>query len=57
MSLEIKIDTDPKKLKEQIWALEWQIKQEISEKDKQIFSDSLIKLKNALNMIEKASND
>lgn len=57
MSLEIKIDTNPKKLKEQIWALEWQIKQEISEKDKQIFSDSLIKLKNALNMIEKASND
>lgn len=57
MSLEIKIDTDPKKLKEQIWALEWQIKQEISEKDKQIFSDSLIKLKNALNMIEKSSND
>lgn len=57
MSLKIKIDTNPKKLKEQIWALEWQLKQDINEKDKQIFSDSLTKLKNTLNSIEKASDD
>lgn len=57
MSLKIKIDTNPKKLKEQIWALEWQLKQDINKKDKQIFSDSLTKLKNTLNSIEKASDD
>lgn len=41
MPLYVKIPKDPKKIRQGITALEWQIRQEIPEKDRKIFEETL----------------
>ena len=48
MALYIQIPKDTKKIKQGIVALEWQLKQDISEKDREIFRQTLEAYKCAL---------
>lgn len=49
MSLYAQIPTDKLKIKQGIAALEWQLSQDISDKDRQIFAQTLEAYKAALN--------
>ena len=48
MPLYVKIPKDPKKICQGITALEWQLRQEIPEKDRRIFEETLKEYRSAL---------
>lgn len=50
--LTLKLENDMEKVKKQITCLEWQLKQDLPEKDRKIFEESLKELKEHLNTLE-----
>lgn len=57
MGLELRLENDIEKVKKQIACLEWQLKQELPEKDRQIFEESLKELKEHLYTLEDEEED
>lgn len=58
MGLALKLENDIEKVKKQIMCLEWQLKQDdLPEKDKNIFEESLKELKEHLSMLESEEED
>ena len=52
MGLALKLENNIEKVKKQIICLEWQLKQDLPEKDRKIFEESLKELKEHLNTLE-----
>ena len=57
MSLYAQIPTDKDKIRQGIAALEWQLKQDISKKDREIFRQTLEAYKAALNGSQDAQKE
>ena len=51
--LTLKLENDEEKVKKQIMALEWELKQDLPEKDRNIFEESLQALKEHLKKLER----
>lgn len=51
MGLKLKLENDIEKVKKQITCLEWQLKQDLPERDRTIFEESLKELKEHLNAL------
>ena len=52
MGLTLKLENDEEKVRKQIVALEWELKQDLPEKDKNIFEESLQALKEHLKKLK-----
>ena len=57
MSLYAQIPTDKGKIKQGIAALEWQLSQDIPDKDRQVFAQTLEAYKSALNGSQDAQKE
>lgn len=57
MALTLVLENDIEKVKKQITCLEWQLKQDLTEKDRKIFEESLKELKEHLSMLESQEED